>query len=205
MEPLWFLGEYHTFLLLSRDTMTKATYRQACWRFACHLKNDSTTIVGCEDKACKRADTVQRGSWELTPLSKSRGWSGMETPWALDFWNVKACPSDTLIKVTPLAVPLLLVLPKHFHQVGTKHSNLWAYGVSLPSNHHSEPDKLGSYTDNHYSNAVPNPWLRLKKNKDIWTRSRANILRKSKKEVQRVGAPQREDYWCIAPHGRPAQ
>lgn len=49
MEPLWIPGEHLTFLLLSRDTMTKATYRWVYWRFAYSLRNDFTTIPGAED------------------------------------------------------------------------------------------------------------------------------------------------------------
>ena len=57
--------------------------------------------------------------------------------WA--YWNVKAHPSD----VPPLAKSPLRILPKQFHQLPTKYSNIGAcaehthsnYLILLPSTH----------------------------------------------------------------------
>ena len=53
---------------------------------------------------------------------------------AYAFGNCKACPNATLYPIKPHP----LILSKHFHQLGTVHLNIWAYGSHSHSNHHKQ-------------------------------------------------------------------
>ena len=95
--------------------------------------------------------TCTQGNWELYILihkheaEREKKVSGN----SMICWNIKVHLWDTL----PPTKPHFLILPKQFHQLGSKHSNIWTYGSYSHHNLHIFPSSsslktVSSYTHN---------------------------------------------------------
>lgn len=85
-----------------------------------------TLVVG--SRAAGRWPWLRNSSWELTceiPTMRQRGGERESTGMLWAFESTKPTPSDT----SPPARPHLIILPQQFHQLRTKHSNIWAQGA----------------------------------------------------------------------------
>ena len=75
----------------------------------------------------------QAGCWRVTVSSHLHPQVQAEsgTGHGVGLWNLEVHP------ISPPTKPSLLILPKHFYQLGTKYSNMWVYRGHSNLNQHS--------------------------------------------------------------------
>lgn len=117
-----------TFLLLWGDTMTEIPYRKKSLLGSCSLRGLEFMNIMAGSMAAGRQAWWWIDNEELTSWStRQRKWTGN----GMDFWYT---PNDTL----PPTRPDLLILPKQFHWLGIKHSNILVPGTHFHLSHHRQ-------------------------------------------------------------------